>query len=127
MPSSENPALRRFGTLKVHADKHPMFADKFNPYSNRDFTPALDETYFKALLDSNPDHCGLAIDHCFTGCLDAPEYIPGGSSERIQTIGGYEREEYTKLHRECDDIVAMQQAQAETAKMLKEILASIDD
>lgn len=126
MSVKNHPALKTFGTLGVHDGKHPIWGDKFNPYSQRVFTPALNEPYFQMLLDSHPQQCGLAIDHCFTGCLDAPDYIPGGSTERIFTIGGYEREEYNKLYRECDDIKARQRSQAEVAKMLKELLAEAD-
>lgn len=123
MPKDNNPALKTFGTLAVNENKHPIWGDKFNPYANRAFTPALDKAYFEMLLESHPHQCGLAIEHCFTGCLDAPDYIPGGSTECIHTIGGFEREEYTKLNRECDDIKAAQRSQAEVAKLLKELLA----
>lgn len=121
----ENPALKRFGRLAVHEGKHSMTVDRFNPYDDRDYTPGLDRAYFNAMLDANPEHCDLALDYCFIGCLDAPDDIPAGSSTRIMTLGGYEREEYRRVNRECECWDDWEQARVECSTMLKELLAEV--
>ncbi|MGP1715646.1 MAG: hypothetical protein ACTS9Y_00575 [Methylophilus sp.] len=122
-----NPALKPFGELAVHEGKHSMTIDKFNPYASRDYTNDMDRGYFDAMLYANPEQCGLSLDYCFIGCLDAPQFIPAGSSTRITTIGGWEREEYRKLDRECDDYGERTQAEVAASEMLKEILAEVAD
>jgi hypothetical protein len=102
--------------LKYHVDKHPMCLDRTDPY-RRCPTHQLSEAFFRAALDADTDP-----DISFDGCLDAPEYIPLGSTQRVTTLGDYEREHYERGYRECGDWKAAARARIATAKMLREIL-----
>lgn len=108
---------------------HGNWADRWNHYRERQRTYMLDRRHFEAMIvDAWPDgRCVHDVGCLFDGSLDAPEYIPGGSTESIRTIGGYERENYHRLPRWCDDFSAYQRASSEMAGMLAKILSDTDD
>lgn len=116
-----------FGALKSHKGRHPMWPYLFNPYNRNRPTHLLDKKLFNTMIGVFPHDCGLVLDHLFIGCIDAPEFIPMGSTECIRTVGGYEREEYRNLPRGTEDWKARAKAEYETAKMLKKMLDELED
>jgi hypothetical protein len=105
---------------------HDCWPHRWNPYYQRDGrTHILDKAVFNKLLGDYPD--GYIDPVLFmTGCLDAPEDIPLGATASILTIGGFYREEYLTLGREWESWERHQQAGAEMAVMLKQILDEAD-
>ena len=118
--------MKSFGELNVHSRYHPLFGHKFNPYSGRIASHRIDKKTFYALCDIYREEDGIScIDFLFAGSIDAPDVIPGGSSERINTVGGWEREEYTSTRRGCDCWKASALAEARAAELIKELLADL--
>lgn len=109
---------------------HSNWPDTWSPYRQRDTcTPLLDDKTFNILLDvgaSRTGHSAVLPSLFMTGCLDAPLEIPCGSTQCIRTVGGYEREEYTRMPRGVDDWKARARAETEVAKWLAEILSEVD-
>ena len=100
--------------------------DPWNEHRSREYIGhLLDEQHFKAILDcSETGRLLHSVDALGAGCLDAPMAIPFGSTLCIRTIGKYYREEYNRRSREefSRDHKEMQQAEAELAAWLSEIL-----
>ena len=89
----------------------------------------LDDKTFNILLDvgkSRTVRSAVLPSLFMTGCLDAPMEIPCGSTQCIRTVGGYEREEYTRMPRGVDNWKARAKAEAEVAKWLTKILSEMD-
>lgn len=109
----------------IHAKLHSCRCDKWNPYKQRDeLAYMLDDTTFNKILGKVESE--YADPTLFVhGCLDAPDEIPCGSTERIGTLGGFEREAYNRKFRECTDWKADRLVEFEVAQMLKEILAEV--
>lgn len=108
----------------IHAKLHSCRCDNWDPYKYRNDLSSnlLDEVTFNLLLgtlDSEYIDPSLFV----SGCLDAPDEIPCGSTERIGTLGGFEREAYNRHDRGCTDWMAERLVLNEVACMLKEILA----
>lgn len=111
-----------FGTLVAHTGRHPTWPHRFNPYGRNRPSHKLDGALFDALLSGDPATCDLAVDSLFTGCINAPEDIPMGSTERVRTVGGYEREAYNTQPRGSECWRRRAVANFAFAKLLREIL-----
>jgi len=118
--------MKQFGELACHAGRHPTWPFVFNPYDQRP-THLLGKGLFNAILGAFPQSCDFALDHLFTGLIDALEKLPMGSTECVRTIGGWEREEYNTQRRECEDWRAAAKAAQGTAAMLKKILEELEE
>ena len=106
----------------MHDKLHPMKVHRWNPYKDREYVGhILDQPYFNAMNSGDHD-----LDSRGHGCVDAPDDIPCGSTLCIRTIGGWDREQYNLRDRECEDWLADERAIAETAEMIRGILAEID-
>lgn len=105
-----------------------MWADRWNPYAKRQYIGhQMHKAYFEMLLACTDDGKALhSVDYEGHGCLDAPEEIPCGSTLCINTVGGWQREEYNRHWRECDDWKAAARASYETALMIKKILEGVE-
>lgn len=118
--------MKEFYNLTAHEKQPHQFPHWFNPYKERCFTPNLSEQFFKAqnFMDENGVH--TTPDFAFMGCIDAPNNIPLGATARIKTVGGWEREEYLHLSRECSNWNHHIAATNRVAEMLKKILSDLD-
>lgn len=115
----------KFGVLHVAA-RRQNFYQCFNPYKERRAVNELDDVVFSNLCRISLGEAAVIFDHIFTGCLDAPEMIPMGSTQCINTIGGFQREEYNALPRGTENYTAYTQACAKTAEILWEILVEAE-
>lgn len=106
----------------THEGMHPTWCDRWNPYKARATnTTDLDEYTFNKLVGwRHEEYIDPTLLTCY--CLDAPEFIPAGSTLCVKTIGGWEREEYNRIYREATDWKAEAKATYEVAQMLKKIL-----
>lgn len=103
------------------------FADSWNPYHWREDMALLnlDETTSKWLL-SYEGWVDGQYECWMPGCLDAQDEIPLGATAGVRTIGGWDREEYLRLDRECPSWAAHMEALNETADILKQILSEAE-
>jgi hypothetical protein len=103
-----------------------MTVDAWDPYRTRQYVGHLiDKRHFDAMLGCDKNGKALhSIDSLGGGILDAPEEIPYGSTLRISTIGGWEREEYNRCPRWALDMSwqKRQNNSAGMAEVLKKIL-----
>jgi hypothetical protein len=83
----------------------------------------LDRGLFK-LLNTQENH--TSPDLFMGGCLDAPMTIPCGSTKSITCVGGWSREEYNKMPRECVDWKSRARAEAEVGELLRKLLSKRD-
>lgn len=110
----------KFGVLHVAA-RRQNFYQCFDPYRDRRAVTELDDVVFNNLCRISPGEEAVIFDHIFTGCLDAPEMIPMGSTQRINTLDGFQREEYSALPRGTEDYAAYVQTCMEANEMLRKI------
>lgn len=109
----------------THLKLHSSTADHWDPYRERDsITPRLDECTFNMLNSQEPRTSPALF---MTGCLDAPDEIPCGSTMVTQTVGGWAREHYHRLPRGCEDYANHLRATREVGEMLQKIMAGWDD
>lgn len=111
----------------THNKAHPNCIDRWDPYVQRDScTPLLDDGVFDLLNGRmGGNHVSPAL--FMGGCLDAPGEIPGGATCSVTTVGGWSRESYHRIPRECDDFAAYQKATYEVGLMLRKILDDVQD
>lgn len=117
--------LQRFYHLEAHRRRHPSRVDPWNPYYEREAIHLIEQSHFDSFYNPEGD-CG-SVDFAFMGCLDAPEQIPLGYTRNINTLGGWVREEYPRISRECHDWQQWEAAAQATAEMLREILNNLDN
>jgi hypothetical protein len=112
----------------MHKRMGGHFADTWNPYRRREDTSRLDldETTSKWLL-SYEGWVDGQYDCWMPGCLDAPDEIPLGATASVRTIGGWDREEYLRVNRECTDWGAHLRAEYEVAELCKQVLAELEE
>lgn len=111
----------------MHKRLGGLFADHWDPYQKREDMSRvlLDESASKWLLSYDGWVDGQ-YDCWMPGCLDAPDEIPLGATASVRTIGGWDREEYLRLDRECGSWNDHMAATYATADMLKQILAEAE-
>lgn len=108
----------------THAKAHPTWGHRWDEYAARQYIGhRLHKQYFEMLMGCDGEGRALhSVDYEGSGCLDAPEVLPAGSTLCVRTIGGWEREEYNTIWRGQEDWRERERAEIATAKMLKKIL-----
>jgi hypothetical protein len=111
-----------------HRGKNPLTVDRWDPYRQRDsFTPDLDDGTFKMLCGGRYPEEFIEPSLFIHGCLDAPRDVPLGSTKCVTTLGGWCKESYSVMPRECHDYKAWERADELTSRMLKQILEETED